>query len=150
MNSRTILLTLHLISVTEWLGADILQYALTPRLDRESPAVAVAWSRQEYWLHDRYYAVIAVLILATGIGLVIDGDWSWSGWFIWVGIGAIVGGATLGGGGLRSLAKRRVAAYESGDVAGAAAVRRKGFPLQLVVTAIPVVTVLAMVKRWHA
>src|SRR2546421_1182077 len=49
------------------------------------------------------YAVVAVLILVTGIALVQDGHWGWSSTFIWVGIATILAGATLGGIGLEGL-----------------------------------------------
>ncbi len=37
-----------------------------------------------FWLHDRYYAVVAGLIAITGVLLVLDGDWSWSSQFVWL------------------------------------------------------------------
>ena len=149
MTTRTVLLTLHIISVTGWLGADILQYAVVPRLHREGPAVQLAWARQEHWLHSRYYGIVVLFILATGVGLVLDGDWSWSAWFVLVGLGTVVAGGLLGGVGLKGLAAKRVAALESGDTAAAEATRRTMLPVQLLTTALPALTVLAMVKRWH-
>jgi hypothetical protein len=148
METRTILLAVHIAAAASWLGADVLVHALTSRFERDSSTVATAWARAQVWMHDRYYAVVAVVILASGILLVLDGDWSWSTDFIWVGVGAIVGGATLGGGGLGSLAKRRVAALESGDEASAADTSRKLRMLGAVVTLLPIVAVVAMVDKW--
>lgn len=150
MTSRTVLLTIHIVAVAGWLGADLLRYAVAPRLERASPPVTLAWARQVHWLHDRYYAVVAVVILASGVLLVLDGDWSWSGWFIWVGIGAILTGGTLGGGVLRSLAARRITALEAGDEQAAAATGRRMVPFEILVTVAAVLAVLAMVDRWHA
>jgi hypothetical protein len=150
MTSRTILLTLHVACVAAWLGADFLTFAIARRFDRDSNEVALGWARTEHWMHERYYALVAVLVLATGVGLVLDGDWSWSGWFIWVGVSAIVVGAAVGGGGLGALTKRRIAELESDDGTAAAATRRKMLPLQLVVTAAPILALLAMVDKWHA
>jgi hypothetical protein len=150
MTTRNALLALHIAAVAAWLGADFLHYIVGRRLDREPTAIALAWARQEHWLHDRYYAVVAVLVLLTGVGLVQEGNWSWSGDFIWVGFGAIAGGAIIGGGGIGSLAKRRVAELEAGDTAAAAATRKKMVPLQVVVTALPLLALLAMIDRWHA
>lgn len=150
MTTRTLLLTLHIASVTAWLGADILQYVIAPRLERAEPAVALAWTRVQVMLHDRYYAVVAVLILITGVLLVLDGSWSWSSGFIWVGISAIVGGAILGGGGLGGLAKKRLAALEAGDAATVSTIAKRYLPLSLVVTALPLIALLAMVDKWRA
>ncbi len=149
MTTRTLLLSLHVILVTGWLGADILQYVIGPRLERGGPAVSLVWARTQLMLHERYYAVVVVLILATGILLVLDGDWSWSSDFIWVGVGAIIGGGALGGGGLGSLARRRVAALEAGDAAGAEAAGRRMLPLSLVVSMLPVIAIFAMVDKWQ-
>ena len=90
------------------------------------------------------------VVLATGIWLVIDGDWSWSSGFIWVGIGAIVGGATLGGGGLGALTKQRLTALEAGDEEAAAKVERRTMPLNIMVTALTLLALLAMVDKWQA
>lgn len=150
MTSRTILLTLHLVFVAGWLGADLVVHVLEPRVRRDSSATQTAWTRQLLWMHQRYYAAVAVLILATGVLLVLDGDWSWSSGFIWVGIGAVVGGGVFGGGGLGTLAKQRLAALESGDAAGFEQARRRMVPLSVFVTLLPVVAILAMVDKWQA
>ncbi len=150
MTTRTLLLTLHVALAAAWIGADFAVHVLSPRLYEESTATQTSWARQILWLHEKYYAVVAVLILVTGVLLVLDGDWSWSSGFIWVGVVAIIGGATLGGGGLGSLAKQQLAGLESGDSAAVAAARSRMVPLSLVVTALPVITVLAMVDKWKA
>lgn len=91
---------------------------------------------------------MAVLLLATGVLLVLDGGWSWSSDFIWIGVGAIVLGAALGGGGLGSLSKRRLAALTAGDESTAADASRKLQRLGVVVTLLPIVAILAMVEQW--
>ena len=148
METRTILLTLHIAMAGGWLGADFIQYVLAPRFAREGQESQTAWARQLVWLHERYYAAVVVVLLITGVLLVLDGDWSWSSDFIWVGVGAIIGGGTLGGGVLGSLAKKRLAALEAGNAADAEAAERRYFPIALVVTALPVLAVLAMVDKW--
>lgn len=148
MDARTILLTLHIAAAGSWLGADIVLHALTPRLERE-PSAAPTWARVQVWMHGSYYPVVAVILLATGVLLVLQGDWSWSSDFIWVGIGAIVLGAALGGGGLGSLSRRRAAALATGDESAAIDASRKLQRLGVVVTLLPIVAILAMVDKWH-
>lgn len=89
------------------------------------------------------------MLLATGLLLVLDGGWSWSSDFIWVGVGAIVLGAALGGRGLGSLSKRRVAALTAADESTATDASRKFQRLGLVVTLLPIVAILAMVDKWQ-
>ena len=150
MSARTMLLTLHITAIASWLGADVLQHAMRHRWARETPDANLAWARMQFWLHDRYYAVVAVVILATGIGLVEEGDWGWSSGFLWIGIGTIVAGATLGGIGLKGLAKKRAEALEAGDSHVAANANGRALPIELVLTMFVVVAVIAMVHKWGA
>lgn len=147
MTTRTILLSLHIALIASWLGADVVQHAMRHRWKRETAEATQAWARMQFWLHDRYYAVVAVLILLSGIALVQDGHWGWSSKFVWVGLAAIAAGGTLGGIGLKGLAKKRVEALDAGDSQGAAAADRRAVPIELVLTAFVLVTVVAMVYK---
>jgi hypothetical protein len=150
METRTILLTVHLGAVAAWIGAELVQHVLSPRLTREPLPTAAAWARQQLWLHQRYYPVPGVLTLVTGGLLVREGAWSWSAGFVWVGIGAIVGGVVLGRGGLGASARKRIAALEAGDGEAAAAIYRRSLPLAVIVTALPILALVAMVDKWMA
>ena len=150
MTTRTILLTLHITAIASWLGADVAQHAMRHRWQKETSEATKAWARMQFWLHDRYYAVVAGLILVTGIALVQDGHWGWSSTFIWVGIATIVAGATLGGIGLKGLAKKRIDTLEAGDTQGAAEVERRALPIELLLTVFVLVSVVAMVHKWGA
>ena|SRR2546421_4308802 len=96
------------------------------------------------------YAVVAVLILVTGIALVQDGHWGWSSTFIWVGIATILAGATLGGIGLKGLAKKRIDMLEVRDTHGAASVERRALPIEFLLTVFVLISVVAMVHKWGA
>ena len=148
MTTRTILLSLHIAAIASWLGADVVQHAMRHRWQEEASDATKAWARMQFWLHDRYYAVVAVVILVSGIALVQDGHWGWSSTFIWIGIAAIVAGATLGGIRLKGLAKKRIDALEAGDTRGAAAAERRALPIELLLTALVLVTVVSMVHKW--
>jgi hypothetical protein len=150
MTTRTLLLFVHIAAAAAWLGADFVQYGLAPRFERQGPAAAAAWARAEVWLHQRYYAAAVAVLLASGVLLVLDDDWSWSSGFIWVGIGAVVVGAGLGGGRLRPLAEQKADAREAGDEQAARAVHRRMVPVQVAVTLAPLVALLAMVDKWEA
>src|SRR4051812_49402973 len=62
MSTRTILLTLHIAAIASWLGADVMQHAMRHRWHNEPSDAIKAWARMQFWLHDRYYAVVALLI----------------------------------------------------------------------------------------
>jgi hypothetical protein len=147
MTTRTILLTLHIAAIASWLGADVVQHAMRHRWQKETPAALEAWARMQLWLHERYYAIVVLVIVVTGVGLVQDGHWGWSAKFVWVGIAAVAAGGTLGGIGLKGLAKRRIGALEANDARGAADVDRRAVPIELVLTAFVLVTVVAMVYK---
>jgi hypothetical protein len=148
MTSRTVLLSLHIASIASWLGADMVQHAVRRRWQRETGDAALAWARMVFWLHDRYYAVVAGLIALTGVSLVLDGDWSWGSGFIWVGISTVVAGGVLGGVVLKGLAKRQIDALEAGDSEAEAATRRRMLPIEVFLTLAVLVTILAMVSKW--
>jgi hypothetical protein len=148
MSVRTVLLALHITAIASWLGADVMQHGMRHRWKKETPEATEAWARMQFWLHDRYYAVVASLILVTGIALVQDGHWGWSSSFVWIGIATIIAGGTLGGIGLKGLAKKRVDALAANDGQAAAAAERRAVPIELVLTGLVLVTVVAMVHKW--
>lgn len=150
MTSRLLLLTVHLVAVAGWLGANLLQLVLTPRLAKESPEVAAAWSRHTVWLGERYYNVAGALIGISGVLLVLDGDWSWGSGFIWVGVSVIVLGGVMGVAGFAPLMRKRIAALEAGDGPAARAALNGVMRLAVLDTAFVVTAVVAMVHRWQA
>lgn len=146
--TRTLLLSLHIASIASWLGADVVQHAVRRRWDRADAGSALAWARMVHWMHDRYYAVVVLFIVASGVGLVFESDWSWSSGFIWVGISTVVLGGVLGGVVLKKLYASQVAAWEAGDEQAARAARRRSVPIEVFLTAAVLVSVLAMVDGW--
>jgi uncharacterized membrane protein len=148
--TRTLLLVVHIASAGAWLGANLVQLALSPRFAKGSSDVAAAWTRQTIWLGERYYPTAGALLPITGVLLVLDGDWSWGAGFIWVGIAVVVIGGAMGGGLFGPLAKRRAAALKSGDTAAAEAAQARIIPFAYLDTALILLAVLAMVEKWQA
>jgi hypothetical protein len=68
---RTLLLVLHITGVAAWLGANVIQLVLSPRLTPASPEIAAAWTRQTIWLGRRYYGPVGGLIGVTGVLLIL-------------------------------------------------------------------------------
>ena len=148
MSVRTLFLAVHIAAIASWLGADVMQHAMRHRWREEGPPAAEAWARMQFWLHDRYYAVVAGIILVTGILLVQDGEWGWSSTFVWVGMATIVAGATLGGIGLKGSAKKRLEALQANDIRAATEAERRALPIEIFLTGFVLVTVVAMVHKW--
>ena len=116
MTTRTLLLAIHITAVGGWVGANFVQLVLSPRFAKGPANVAAAWTRQIIWLGERYYIAVGVTIAVTGVLLVLDGSWSWSSGFIWVGITVVILGAIMGGAVFGPLAKQRAEALEADDV----------------------------------
>lgn len=148
--TRTWLLAVHITGVGAWLGANFVQLALSPRFARGQADVAAAWTRQTVWLGERYYSVVGAVIAISGVLLVLDGDWSWSSGFIWVGVTVVVLGAAMGVGLFGPLAERRATALESGDGDDAAVTQRRIIRLAILDTALVLTALLAMVDKWQA
>ena len=123
---------------------------LSPRYAKASAEVAAAWTRQTIFLGQRYYGPVGGLIGVTGVLLVLDGDWSWSSGFIWVGVVVIVIGAVMGVAVFGPLAQRRAVALESGDTASADRTQRSIVGFALVDTALILLAIAAMVHKWQA
>ena len=150
MTSRTLLLGLHIAAIAGWLGANYVQLVLARRFARSDPPTALAWTRASMWLGQRYYPVVAVLILVSGVLLVLDNDWSWGSGFIWVGVSVVVLGGIIGGAVLAPLSEQRVKALEEGDMAAADQRLRRIVVVGSFDTVLVLIAVLAMVHKWNA
>lgn len=152
MTARTILLTLHITFVGCWLGANVVQFIFSPRFDKIGGTANLEWNRAIEWLGGRYYGVVGVLVLATGIGLVtLDSTpWEFSDGFVGLGIGVVILAAVLGGAVFSPMQKKRNAALESGDTATATKLMSRIIGFGIFDTALLLVTILAMVHKWQA
>ena len=150
MDTRTLLLTLHITGVAAWLGANFVQLVVNPRFAKDSAAVQAAWTRHQIWLGVRYYNLAGALIAITGVLLVLDGDWSWSSKFVWVGIGVVLLGGALGGAVFAPLTARRLAALEAGDTSLAGDLLRKIMGFAALDSVLILIALLAMADKWKA
>ena len=147
--TRNLLVLVHLTSVAAWLGANILQFIVAPRLRRAGSAAALAWSETARFLGQRYYNVVGAALGISGVLLVINGDWQWRG-FVFVGIGMIIVGATLGIAVFEPLLKKEAAAIEGGDAAELTTIRHNITSVATLDTVLLLITMLAMIDKWMA
>ena len=147
--TRNLLLLVHLTSVSAWLGANILQFVVAPRLRRAGSAPALAWSETARFLGQRYYNVVGIVLGISGVLLVLEGDWRWRG-FVFVGFGMIAIGATLGIAVFEPLLKKEASAIEAGDTAELATIRHNITSVATLDTVLLLVTMLVMIDKWMA
>jgi hypothetical protein len=145
--THNLLLLVHLVAVAAWLGANLTQFVVAPRLRRHGAAEARAWSQAAQLLARRYYNVAGAIVLISGIGLVMDGDWKWQG-FVLVGIAMVVVGATLGIAVFDRTLRKEEAALAVGDVVTARRFQHTITSVAILDTFLLLVTMLAMIDRW--
>lgn len=90
-----ILLWVHVLAAAVWIGAAVATLFLAPRMSKNNAsgqAFADGWVE----MGRKLFTPAAVLALATGIGLVIDGSHEFSDGFVSVGFLMVIVGAGLG------------------------------------------------------
>lgn len=148
---RTVLLTLHIIGAGAWIGANVAQFATTPRLAAKGGAIAASWMETVALWGKTLYSPAAVLILATGVGLVLDSDfYEFSNAFVSIGFLGIIAGAVIGIALIAKGSDRAAAAFAAGDNSAGAALVRKVVPWAVLDSAILLVVVVSMVAKWGA
>lgn len=148
---RTILLTLHIIGAGVWLGANVAQLVTTRRLASGGGTDAATWMATIVHWGRVIYMPASIVLLATGIGLVLDSDfYDFSNAFVSIGFLAVVAGAAIGIAVISKGSERAAAAFASGDDATGAAEVAKFMPWAMLDSLILVVAVLAMVGKWGA
>lgn len=148
---RTVLLTLHIIGAGVWIGGNLAQFVTTNRLAPQGGQVAARWMETVALWGRALYTPAAVVILATGIGLVLDsGFYEFSNAFVSIGFVAIATGAAIGIAVVGKGSERAAVAFAAGDDSAGAAEIKRYMPWAMVDTLIIVVTVVAMVGKWGA
>ncbi len=147
---RTLLLTVHLAGVAAWLGANFTQLALGRFYGNQPTEARLAWVTATGLMASRYYNTAGTVIGATGVGLVLHGDWSWGSGFIWVGIAVLVIGGVMGMRGFVPASAQLAAALRAEQPAEVRRFDHRVLVLAVVDTSFVLVTVLAMVHKWQA
>lgn len=78
---------LHITAAAIWVGGDVMIQAFAYRILRtDDPVRLVGFSRDVEWTGMRLIMPASVVLLASGIGLVTNGNWSWGEPFVSVGL----------------------------------------------------------------
>ncbi len=147
---RDVLLVAHIAAISAWLGANVVQFVLTPWFARRSIPENLGWISATLFLGRRYYNVVGALVAFTGVLLVLESDYNFSAGFVIVGVAMIVVGAVTGVAVFDRLINQHIVALQSSDLVLAAQLRARTLWVAVVDTSLLLLTAYAMVKRWHA
>jgi len=147
---EAVLLTIHILAVGIWLGANVFRFIITPQRQKAGGSVAAAWDRTVVGLGKTLYMPAAIIALVTGFGLLNAGDnnFSMGNAFVSIGFLTIIVSSALGMAVLAPKGRAAAAARESGDDAGAADSEKKILAAAVLDTVLVVVTIAAMSGQW--
>jgi uncharacterized membrane protein len=115
------LLLAHIVAATVWVGGGALMSMFATRSLREGPESVGRFVSQLRVTGPRFFAPAVVLVLALGIGLVLDGPgWSFGQLWVRLGLGLYAAAFILGVVFLSRAAIRAARAASEGDDQGAA------------------------------
>ncbi|MGN6694357.1 MAG: hypothetical protein ACTHN0_09275 [Aquihabitans sp.] len=146
MTYRNVLLVVHIAAAAAWLGANLVQLALTPQFAKRGGEAAASWFEATSWLGKRYYNLAGIVLALTGILLVQETAYDWSAGFVAVGIVVIVIGAVMGVAFFAPEGDRLAAASRAGEPVASS----RYLAFALLDTALVVLAISAMVWKWHA
>jgi len=146
---REVLLILHIVAAAAWLGANGAQFLIVPRMMRSGNQAAEAWMTTFVRLGRVYYTPAAIVVLATGVGLVLDSSlYDFENMFVVVGVLMVVVGGALFGAVYAPQGRLAADAYRSGDTSAGQAQTARIIRIGTMETVLLVLTVAAMVYRW--
>ncbi len=144
---RSLLLTLHIIGVSAWLGGNLTQMMVLPLFEASGHDVAMVWHRASTDMAKIYYSIAGGLIMSTGIGLVLDGPWKFSDAFVSIGFTVVIIGGVMGVKFFAPTSRAAIDAHSQRDPGAAAKVRQR-FTLGAVIdTTLVIFAIYAMVAK---
>ena len=144
---RDVALWLHIIGASMWLGTNVAQMLIGPKL--VNGGAGLQWLRAVDKASGPIYGSASVLILATGIYLVLSNDaFSFGSTFVGIGIAVVIIGGALAGLVFNRKTRQAIGLFESGDTAKAMPVYKSIGSWAVLDTALVAFAVLAMVSKW--
>ena len=146
---RTTLLLIHILAAGTWIGTNVVQVVMNPKLSSYPSDVAAWWMRRVVVFGTRIYAPSAVILLITGIFLVVDNAAiGFSDTFVSIGFVMVIIGGALGTLVFGPRAESIAVALEAGDDAEVKRLSSSVAGFGALDTVLLVVTVLAMISKW--
>ena len=119
------LITLHILGAITWVGGAIVIQLLYARLVSAGATLSPFFEAIE-WVGMRFFIGSSLVLVATGFGMIADGDWDWEAWIVFglvVWTGSFISGAFYLGPESGRIAKL---AEERGEEDPEVLARRKG------------------------
>lgn len=148
MEVREVMVWVHIASAGSWLGANVVQMAVPRMAMAQGTATAAGWFRITAGLARKLYMPVSILLLASGVGLVLNSPvYTFGHLFVTIGFAVIIIAAVLGAVVFGPGAERAARAIESGDQTAikAAIGRLAGFGA--LDTALILVAMMVMILR---
>lgn len=147
---RTFLLVIHIVAAGAWIGANVTQVVVTPRVSKMGGEAAAVWMRATVTMGRLLYTPAAILSLLTGFALVLrsGSPYEFEQAFVVIGVAMVVAGAVLGARVFGPQGERAAAAFEAGNGDGAREIVARLTAFGFLDSALLVVTVWAMTAKW--
>ncbi len=147
---RTFLLVVHILAAGAWIGANVTQVVVTPRVSKMGGAAAATWMRSTVTMGRVLYTPAAILSLITGVALVIrsNSPYEFEQAFVVIGFVMVVVGAFLGMRIFGPQGEAAADAFEAGDPDRARAIVSRVLGFGYLDSVLLLVTVTAMVAKW--
>ena len=144
---RNAALWLHIIGVSMWLGTNVAQMLIGPKL--VNGGAGLPWLKAVDKASGPIYGSASGLILLTGIYLVLSNDaFSFGSTFVGIGIAVVIIGGALAGLVFNRKTRQAIGLFESGDTAKAMPVYKSIGSWAVLDTALVAFAILAMVSKW--
>ena len=144
---RNVALWLHIIGVSMWLGTNVAQMLIGPKL--VNGGAGLQWLKAVDKASGPIYGSASVVILLTGIYMVLSNDaFSFGSAFVGIGIAVVIIGGALAGLVFNRKTRQAIGLFESGDNAKAMPVYKSIGSWAVLDTALVAFAVLAMVSKW--
>ncbi|HKY46868.1 MAG TPA: hypothetical protein VJQ79_02680 [Acidimicrobiia bacterium] len=146
---RNAALWLHIIGASMWLGTNLAQLFIGPKL--VNGGAGAQWLKAVEKAGGPIYGAASGLILLTGIYLVLSNDaFSFGSAFVGIGIAVVIIGGAMAGLVFNRKTRQAIGLFESGDTARAMPIYKSIASWGMFDTALLALTVLAMVSKWGA
>lgn len=88
---------IHIAAVGAWFGANVMQAVVPTQAAKLSVETTAGWYRVAGQLSKKLYTPVAIIILLTGVGMVLNNEaYGFGTLFVTIGFGTIVIGALIG------------------------------------------------------
>ena len=110
------LLVIHIIAAGAWIGTNVVQTVTMRRVMAQGGQPAATWMTSVVYWGRVIYTPAAIVILATGTGMVLNSSlYEFSNAFVSIGFLAVIVAAALGMTVFAKAGKKAATAFDSGD-----------------------------------